>query len=312
MGQPTHDPAERVSEDLWYRAQARRQEIKKTYPGRRSDGSLCGREEGSPGVSPHLLSGFLRCGICRRSMIATARSGRGGVSRYYIRTTAHRRGSDVCTNVKGIPYQALTDAIVEKFKDSIFSEHNLALIASEELRRRAAEPDVLKDEIDGLRRDIAKLDRQIPNLVEALGDGRGEIGVLREAIEAKGRERCDLRARLEHADSLRQAAESFDLSEWLAEQAELLKDCRRIFGKPVGLTTDQQHRMVQAQRRLLRTCLPSPLAVSANPTGGWTFKGEGRFIQLDLEKLTAELKNQQVGGHLSAPRPDPLSVVPPG
>jgi len=241
----------------------------------------------------------------------TARSERSGVKKYYICTTAHhRRGT--CANVKGVPYQELTDAIVEKFKDSIFSEHSLALVASEELRRRAEEPDLLKGEIDGLRRDIAKLDRQIPNLVEALGDGQGEIGPLRAAIEAKVRERRDLHARLEHADRLRQAAEGFDLSAWLAEQAELLEECRRVFTTFQGLTADQTRRMVHSQRRIMRVCLASPLAVSPNPNGGWTFEGEGRFLQQDLQKLTFELKNYEVGGHVLASNPRSTSVVPPG
>src|SRR5262244_1776511 len=54
-------------------------------------------------------AGFLRCGTCGGNLVATARSGRGGVKKYWICTTAHTRSREACANVKGIPYELLTD-----------------------------------------------------------------------------------------------------------------------------------------------------------------------------------------------------------
>ncbi len=83
-----------VSEELWKRVHERQEKTRETYPGRPTSGQLQGRRE--PGlVSQHLLAGFLRC-PCGGNYIVTARSGRGGVKKYFICNTAHTRGSAAC------------------------------------------------------------------------------------------------------------------------------------------------------------------------------------------------------------------------
>jgi len=71
----------------WKRVQDRIERTRETYPGRRTDDRLRGRREAGL-ISNHLLAGFRRCGTCGGNLIATVRSGRGGVKKYWICTTA--------------------------------------------------------------------------------------------------------------------------------------------------------------------------------------------------------------------------------
>jgi len=134
-----------ISDNLWKRVQDRQEETRKTYPGRRADGTMAGRREGGLLVSQYPLAGFLRCGECGGNLIVTARSGRGGVQKYYICTTAHhRRGT--CANVKGIPYEALTDAVMAAFKGNFLNPVTLGQLLMMERAEREAAPQAAKEE----------------------------------------------------------------------------------------------------------------------------------------------------------------------
>jgi hypothetical protein len=268
---------------------------RETFPGRRDNGQLQGRRE--PGlVSQYLLSGFLRCGTCGGNLIVTARSGRGGVKRYFICTVAHHRGQDICTNVHGIPYEPFTEAVVETFKASILNPVVFDQMLRDRLDELAASPDAAKEEAEALRRDVAKIDRETARLVLAVAEGTGDVAPLTEGIRSRERQKADLQARLEHLDGLRRAAESFDPAAWLQEMSDLLADLRDGFRVSPG-----------AGRRIIRVCLPRPLKVTPAGEGGWDYDGEGRFT---VSALRAEIR--AIRGHFTPANPDPLEVVPPG
>ena len=145
------------------RIQDRIERTRETYPGRRTDGRLQGRREAGL-ISNHLLAGFLRCGTCGGNLVATARSGRGGVKKYWICTTAHTRGREACANVKGIPYEVLTDAVVTEFKQNFLNPVALGQLLMRELEARTAAPQAAKEEAESLQSvgNISTLHRREP------------------------------------------------------------------------------------------------------------------------------------------------------
>ncbi len=312
-----------IDDSLWQRVQQRIEQTRETYPGRRTNGRLQGRREAGL-ISQHLLAGFLRCGLCGGNLIATARSGRGGVKKHWICTTAHTRGQEVCANVKGVPYELLTNDVIETFRGTIFNPRMMAQMLSDKLAEHAAAPDAAKEEAQSLRSDIAKLERQIANLVEAIGDGEGDARALKASIIAKEREQIDLQAKLEHLDGLQRAAESFDPAAWMAEQAKLLEDVKVHFAgfSSEETTPSQRARFTEASRRILRVCLPAPLVVCPAIEGGWVYEGDGRLVTSDLQMVMDRVRGhirpetveqRKVQGCVSSGRTnDPNKMVPPG
>ena len=119
-----------------------------------------------PGLLPSVLTlaGFLRCGTCGGNLVATARSGRGGVKKYWICTTAHTRGREACANVKGIPYEVLADAVVTEFKQNFLNPVALGQLLMRELEARTAAPQAAKEEAESLQSvgNISTLHRREP------------------------------------------------------------------------------------------------------------------------------------------------------
>jgi hypothetical protein len=284
-----------ISDALWQRVQERQARTRETYPGRRKNGQLQGRREAGL-VSQYVLSGFLRCGVCDGNLIVTTRSGkRGGVKKYWICTTAHHRRG-VCSNVKGIPFEPLTEAVIETFKETIFNKAVLGQMLADKLAELSKAPNAVKEEAEALRKELTKVERELARGAELALAGAGDVVVIAEALRVKERQKIELQAKLEHLDGLQQAAVEFDPVAWMAEMSALLADLHTGFGLNP-----------EAGRRILRICLPRPLRVSSDGKGGWDYEGEGRFMASDLRAVMAGIR-----GHIGSADPDPPKMVPPG
>src|SRR5262249_26841286 len=90
----------------------------------------------------------------------------------------------------------------------------------------------------------------------------------------------------------------------------LVWNTRMGFGRRQRVSKTRRHSSRSSACSASEAERSSPLAVSPNPNGGWTFEGEGRFLQQDLQKLTFELKNHEVGGHVLASNPRSTRVGP--
>jgi len=288
-----------VSDDLWKRVQARQAKTRETYPGRKTDGRLAGRREAGL-VSNHLLSGFLRCGICGGNMFVTARSGRGGVKRYYVCTTAHTRGLTACSNRKGVPYDALTESVIATLKDTLFNKAILAKILADRLNEMSAGSESVQEEIASLRAQLAKIDVSQERLVDAIEEG-AEAKPLIARMKAAERDRDALAAKLEHLDGLQQSTDSFDPVQWLADISELLSTLPTAFGVAVD---------PEGARRILRECLPVPLKVTPDQDDGWTYEGVGNFEQEGLQRAVKAIKGQIPPERPTGP--SSTKLVPPG
>jgi site-specific DNA recombinase len=213
-----------VSEELWNAAHARIARTRQTYTGRRNEqGQLNGRPETGL-AAQHLLSGFLRCGLCGGNLVLASRSDAGKARLTWRCATHHRRGT--CGNRYGVPYGPITEAILGHLRESVFRPAVLGRLLTEELEKQAKNPDEAKAERQALEADIKRLDREVARLVEAVTAGGDDVRPLVAAMKAKQGQRDTLAAQLEHLDGLEKARETFDVVAWLEETRELLEDLR--------------------------------------------------------------------------------------
>lgn len=107
-----------VPQDLWERVQSRLMSVKTQFASGVAPG-LCARGYSAP----YLLSGFLRCGLCKSKMVIVSGRGQSGRSRYGC-PLMHSRG--ICVNslhvrqdflereiIQGLQARVLRDDVVE-------------------------------------------------------------------------------------------------------------------------------------------------------------------------------------------------------
>lgn len=243
-----------VPEDLWRAAHTRLDRTRQSHSGqRRPNGQLNGRPE-SGLVAHHLLSGFLRCGVCGGNMFVISRSGkRGSAQLYYVCTTYHKRGTTRCTNRWGVPYHHFTDTVLKRLKKDLLNPTVIEGVVTAQLQAQAKAPDEQKAQRDALHARLAAVDREIARYTRAIGLSDDEVQPLVEALQARQRERTDLSANLEHLDGLERAAETFDVEAFRRTVTEIL----RHFD-----ITAYHPGVPQQARKILRILLPSPIKVT--------------------------------------------------
>jgi site-specific DNA recombinase len=245
---------------LWQAAHARMERTRQTYHGLRSKGGtrpglLNGRPE-SGLVSPHLLSGFLRCGVCNGNMfVAPVSSKRGGVRLYYRCTTHKKRGTTRCVNRHGVPYNEITQAVVDHFSPRFLTPDVIRRFLEDE--QAAATPDAIAAESAGLAADVRRLDADIQRLVDAVAEGAGSVPALVDAMKRKQKARDNAAARIVQLDEVAQQSERFDMSESLAAGGQIVVDLEHL------LESDPAE-----GRRVLRTLLVGPIVVTPKETAG--------------------------------------------
>ena len=224
-------------------------------------------------------------------MFVAPRSGKRGKPRlYYVCTTHHKRGNTRCTNRHGVPYEAITEAILGHFKHDFLNPVTLGALLVGEWERQRAEPEERKAQRETLQREVKRLDQELARLTEAVTLG-GEVRALVDAMKAKQRQRDDTAARLEHLDGLAEVTEDFDEVEWFYQTKAILTDLQfTLESDPV------------AGRHIVRWLLPEPITVTPveTPEGVvWEYLGRGALDRL----LTG-----RIPGSVAIPRP----ALPPG
>ncbi len=183
-------PELRIIEDaLWQKAQARREQARQTTP-RARNGRLLGRTSQADQKSAHLLSGFLRCGICGgpiRIEHEKRGPGRSRVVRYYLCATHHQRGAAGCGNGIKVKRGTLEAAVMKAIEQALAPEHvEEALEAFLAARReRLGQRDARRTQIE---QEIAAVARRESRLVAAVTSG-GDIAPLVAALKAENAKR---------------------------------------------------------------------------------------------------------------------------
>ena len=239
-----------ISEELWHAAHARIARTRQTHTGHRKDnGQLHGSPEAGL-ISRHLLSGFLRCGVCGGGMFVAPRVSKHGKPQlYYLCTAKHKTGSRSCTNRHALPYDRITEAVLGHFRQDFLRPEVIGGLLMNEIERQRQDPAAAESERQAAQAEVMKLDRELAQLAEAVAAG-GDIPALVTAMQGKQRQRDTASARLEHLDGLAKVTESWDVGAWVEETRELLEDLQNTLeADPV------------AGRGCLRDLLTSPVVV---------------------------------------------------
>jgi Recombinase zinc beta ribbon domain len=178
-----------VNDDLWAAAHARVEKTKKFYL--RRGNQLVGQVESTKGL--YLLSGFLSCGVCGKSLIATRR-GRN-LELVYICREHRERGDAGCANTTGVPADLLHGAVIETlrktFTPETFIEHMEKQAANVQAKaERAAERTNLLAELPHLAVAEQRLVKRIATieddaLMAALKQEWNEAKAKRETAERR-------------------------------------------------------------------------------------------------------------------------------
>jgi hypothetical protein len=232
-------------------------------------------------------------------MFVAACSGkRGKPQLYYVCTTYHKRGTTRCTNRHGVPYEALTQSLLDHFRKDFLHPATLGRLFMAEYEERQRRPDLLATQRDELTAEVKKRDQELSRLTEAITAGAGDVRPIVEAMKRAQRQRDDAGAKLEHLDGLAQDEEDFDVVEWLAETKELLADTQATLeADPV------------AGRHVLRGLLTTPLTITPVDDGRvFKYLGQGALDRL----LTGEIPGRSGRSGRSVRKPNTTALVPPG
>jgi site-specific DNA recombinase len=175
-----------IDQPLWESAKARqhaldaRLERKQDPSGNRRSG-IC--ETRRP---QHLLSGFIRCGVCGGGMSLV-----GGTS--YGCSTARNKGT--CRNRRTIQRHGLEALVLDGLKEQLMAPDAVAAFIAEfhrEINRRSAE---IRTQAEVVRRALDKVEREIQALVDAVKRGAFSAALQRE-LSTLERRQADLLAQV--------------------------------------------------------------------------------------------------------------------
>lgn len=247
-----------VSEDLWKAAHAKMAENASQFL--RLHGKIVGQRESHAGKFHHLLSGFLACGICGGSLVATTR-GRKNLQAYICTT---RRFAGTCENTTAVPMDRLHDTVIASLQDT-FSPENFERFqreraADEQARvKREAERQSIIAALPKLAADEQRIVKRIATV-----EDDSLVAALKEQWSAAKAERERAEARLAEIEG-----EERDLR----EQAEAVETFRQRWQDWRGALTSEP----VLARQLLRKILVGPILVLPKGRGCWEFIGGSRY-----------------------------------
>jgi DNA invertase Pin-like site-specific DNA recombinase len=177
-----------VSQDVWDRVRARQQEVRAAFGLRPGDTRVRGRNAAMH--SPHLFSGFLRCGVCGLAM--TTVSGGKGSPRYGC-PTSWRHGLTACTNRLTIRAKVADATLVAGLRAELLKPETLQAVTESLAAALNAVIDDRPKQREALARAIAESERKLRHLIDAIEGGSATPAIL-QAVSAREAELARLRA----------------------------------------------------------------------------------------------------------------------
>jgi DNA invertase Pin-like site-specific DNA recombinase len=155
-----------IPQDLWDKAQARREQARHATP-RARNGRLMGRSSQADQRSEHVLSGFLKCGVCGGPIRIETQVRGPKAKQYHLReylcATNHQRGAAGCENdtrvKKGIVESAVMAAIGAALSPERVTEALEVFLA--ERRARMGQRDERRTQIEREMTEIAKREARL-------------------------------------------------------------------------------------------------------------------------------------------------------
>jgi site-specific DNA recombinase len=222
-----------VSEDLWFRVQARAQEVRQLF-GLKAGQSLV-RGKNARVYSRHLFSGFLRCGVCGGSV--TVVTGGKGSPRYGC-CQSWKQGVDVCSNRHTIRAKVADAVLLAGLQAALLRPETVAYVTA----LLAADLNRVIDQRPALRAAaeaaLAEARRRRAHLIHAIETGAPVVSLL-EALRKR------------EAEILRFEGELETLSEPLDQKLALMPTwVRQQLEDVVALLADTPERTKGEYRRL--------------------------------------------------------------
>ena len=183
-----------VTDAQWSVAHERLAATRATYLAATNGVAFAGRP--IPGTeSRHLLTGMLTCATCTGTMFAHQDHG-------YLCTRFHTRGRSVCPNGWEASMKLADGAVLDSVEHDLLNVPVLETALAKALQ--AAQPADDDGRLLGLRKELAKLDREVTRLAAAIASG-GSLESLLGALQARERDRAHVRAAVAEVEHQRGA-----------------------------------------------------------------------------------------------------------
>ena len=243
-----------VSDDVWNAVRARLDGVRKRIKngGHRRDVE-----------SRYLLSGFARCAVCGASFYPLSRSHGKHRAFFYGCSAHHKRGARVCGNGLVQRMEAIDDAVLRSLGGDVL--HPAVIMAVIDAVIAELKPQALKRTVDGQRKALRDVEREISNLARAIAAG-GPLESLVTVLKGAEGRRAELRASIKAAEGV--DVRCLDRKGIERRVREQLDDWRALLTTNVG-----------DGRQLLREILVGPLRFT--PEGKvYRFEGEAAVGRL--------------------------------
>ncbi|RYD07177.1 hypothetical protein N752_00920 [Desulforamulus aquiferis] len=156
----------------------------------------------------YLLSGLIWCGECGKRMVGSSSTYKTRVTRetrqryYYLCNNADR--TNTCNNKK-INKSSIEEYVLGKLQQDIFSDTAMPKLAENLYAYYSNSKKETAGEGDYLKKELAKIDRQIENIVDAIAEGTVVVRAFAEKLKNLENQKATLESRYQ---------------EWLIKQQE--------------------------------------------------------------------------------------------
>lgn len=213
-----------IDQATWESAQRRLAELARVHGGG-ARARRAARPHSSVDYPKRLLSGLIACRQCGAALHIQSRP--QGVD--YMGCPSHAKG--LCAMATRVIYPRAEEALLGMVGGLLSDWPGWPAEAAAEVRQRVAqEAERLPAALEEDRLRLAKLEREIANLVEALADGSTAIHAVERALAGKESETTSLRARIAAAEARRGAALAVPDDAWIRAHLGGLPDLLR--GEP--------------------------------------------------------------------------------
>jgi len=206
-----------VPQNLWEQVRARRQEVRRSWPGGKGHGGFAkaqgSREKHFP---THLLSGTMSCGKCGAAIAEV--SGKGGG---YYGCLGAAKGA--CDNKMLVRRRLAETKILKTVEEKLSEPERIRYVlerVEEGVRKLYSH---IPETIHLKETELSAEERRLANFVDFIGEGRGSQALAKALVETERR----VEALREELDGLRRSSEKIFQAppvEWIEERLTQLKD----------------------------------------------------------------------------------------
>ncbi|MGO9256330.1 MAG: recombinase family protein [Bryobacteraceae bacterium] len=184
-----------IDEELWERVQSRLAFVAQQF----SRGPRAGLYHRAAS-SPHVLTGFLKCGLCGANLVIVTGRGKSGHHKYGCPQNYYR---DACPNKLKERADWLEDHLLSELQRAVLQPEIVDYAIHEFERQLTVSLSGLSDQISRMRQRREQIQQELRRLVETVA-ACGHSGTLVEAINSREQEISEITQRLltAHPDSV--------------------------------------------------------------------------------------------------------------